>query len=84
MGKPWQFANVIVLNKISTILAIEARRVRATIEALNPGALVVTADYGQAPLEHILNTKRFDMDAASKSAGWLRELGGESTNGTPH
>ena len=52
-----QFANVIVLNKVSTIPDIEARRVRAAIEALNPGALVVSADYGQVPLENILNTK---------------------------
>ena len=48
---------MIVLNKVSTIPDIEARRVRAAIEALNPGALVVSADYGQVPLENILNTK---------------------------
>ena len=68
---------MIVLNKVSTVTEVEARRVRATLKALNPGALVVSTDYGQAPLEHILNTRRFDMDEASRSAGWLRELAGE-------
>eukprot|EP00936_MAST-01D_sp_MAST-1D-sp1_P000868 g868.t1 len=72
-----EFANVIVLNKIDSVPALEARRVRTALMALNPGALVIETNYGRVPLKHMLNTERFNMEAASKSAGWLRELAGE-------
>ena len=68
---------MIVLNKISTVEPVEARRIHATLEALNPGALVISTDYAQAPLEHILSTQRFNMNEASRSKVWLRELAGE-------
>ncbi|MEX1369228.1 MAG: GTP-binding protein, partial [Nannocystaceae bacterium] len=56
-----------------------AREVKAILEALNPGALVLPASRGQVPLASVLDTGRFDYDEAASSAGWIRELQGEHT-----
>jgi G3E family GTPase len=74
-----EFADVIVLNKLDLVDAEERGRVAAILAHLNPGARVIEAVRGEVPLREVLGTGRFDMDAASQSAGWLRELNGEHT-----
>ena len=72
-----EFANVIVLNKASSISRADLTRLKTAISALNPAADLIEADYGQVPLHRILNTTKFCMREASLSAGWLRELAGQ-------
>jgi len=74
-----EFANVIVLNKLDLVEPQQAREVQAVIEALNPGARVVTATMGRVSPTAILDTGLFDYDEAAASAGWIRELNGEHT-----
>ncbi len=74
-----EFANVIVLNKLDLVQPEQAREVQAVLEALNPGAQVVTATRGRVPPTTILDTGLFDYDEAAASAGWIRELSGEHT-----
>lgn len=74
-----EFADVIVLNKLDLVSEEKALEVKAIIKALNPGAKVLTATYGQVPLASVLDTGLFDYDKASSSAGWIRELNGEHT-----
>lgn len=47
------------------------------MHTLNPEAQVVRAVHGQAPLELIFHTGRFDMERIRNSPGWLKELRGE-------
>jgi G3E family GTPase len=49
------------------------------IKALNPVAEVIYARQGDVPLKKILGTGRFDLDRASRMAGWFKELAGEHT-----
>ncbi len=49
----------------------------SAIKALNPVAEIVYAEYGNVPLKRILGTGRFDLDRASRMAGWFKELAGE-------
>ena len=74
-----EFADVIVLNKADLASPEELRQVEGVIKALNPRAEVVPATFGSVPLDRILNTKRFDLEEASQSPGWARELRGEHT-----
>jgi len=72
-----EFANVIVINKIDLVSTDELKTLEATLQKLNPTARLIHAQEGQIDLTAVLNTGLFDMDAAQRSAGWLKELEGE-------
>lgn len=69
-----EFANVIVLNKVSEVSEEQRIQLRGLIAALNPQASVVETDYGAAPLDSIFDTGLFDHAAAENYAGWAQEL----------
>ena len=54
---------------------------KATIHRLNPGARIITSEFGRVKSEEILNTGLFDFEEAQNSAGWQKEL--ESEGHTP-
>ncbi|MFC4034719.1 GTP-binding protein [Streptomyces polygonati] len=72
-----EFADLIVLNKLDLVDEQEAVRLRAALGRLNPGARVITARYGQVPLEELLGTGLFDLERAQQAPGWVRELNGD-------
>jgi G3E family GTPase len=74
-----EFANVIVLNKTDVAGPEKTEAVQAALRVLNPTARFVKTTFGKVPLGDILNTKLFDYDKASSSAGWMKELRGEHT-----
>ncbi|MCF7729116.1 MAG: zinc metallochaperone GTPase ZigA [Chthoniobacterales bacterium] len=69
-----EFANVIVINKMDLVSSEQAKELRAILYKLNPEATIITAERGVVPLEQLLNTKKFDMEKAERSAGWIQEL----------
>ncbi|MCB9764790.1 MAG: GTP-binding protein [Alphaproteobacteria bacterium] len=71
-----EFADVLVINKLDQVSEAELGRLRGVLAALNPGAVLVEATWGRAPLSAVLGTQRFDMERAAASPGWLRELEG--------
>jgi G3E family GTPase len=74
-----EFANVIVLNKIGRLDEQGQRTANALVRALNPTARIVESNWGQVPLDAILDTRLFDFEAAQQAPGWARELRGEHT-----
>lgn len=72
-----EFADTLIVNKISDVSDEQRRDVLAVVTALNPGAKVVLADHGQVPLTDILDTGRFDFETAERNPRWARELAGE-------
>ena len=72
-----EFADVIVLNKTDLVTEEDVVTAEAALRALNPKAHVVRAQRGRVSLAEVLDTGRFDMEAASQGAGWMRELSGE-------
>ncbi len=74
-----EFANVLVLNKTDLVTAAELGRLEGILHHINPDARIVRTEWGQVPLETIMNTGLFDFDKASQSPGWLKELRGEHT-----
>jgi G3E family GTPase len=71
-----EFANVIILNKTDLVDAPIVGLLKATIQKLNPGAKILTSDFGKINPQEILNTKLFDFEEAQSSAGWQKELQG--------
>jgi G3E family GTPase len=72
-----EFADVIVVNKTDLMDGRGRAELRASLAALNPEADIVFAERGRVPLHQVLGTGRFDLERASRMAGWARELAGE-------
>ncbi|MET0576547.1 MAG: GTP-binding protein [Mesorhizobium sp.] len=71
-----EFADVVVVNKISEVPSAQRAAVRRVIAALNPDARVVHADFGRLPLGEILDTGLFDEAKAATHPLWHKELFG--------
>ncbi|MCB5238376.1 GTP-binding protein [Niallia circulans] len=72
-----EFANVIVLNKTDLISESKLQELKAVIQKFNPEAKIIESEYSRVPLNQVLNTGLFDFEAASQSAGWIKELNEE-------
>lgn len=72
-----EFADVILVSKTDLINEEQLRRISGLLKTLNPGAEVIPISEGNIALDKVLNTGKFDIEAASMSAGWIKELMGE-------
>jgi len=74
-----EFADTIVINKISDIDAEDRELVLAIVKGLNAGARIILADRGQVAMEEFFAGPRFDMEQAERNPRWQQELAGEHT-----
>ena len=74
-----EFADVIVLNKADLVGETQLRQLEGILRALNPRARQVISRFGRVPLGEIIETGRFDLEAAKAAPGWMAELRGEHT-----
>jgi G3E family GTPase len=71
-----EFADVVVLNKISDASPENRDLARKIIRALNPEVRLVEADFGRVPLGAVLDTGLFDHEKAQGHPLWAKELYG--------
>ncbi len=71
-----EFADVIILNKTTDAGPDRVRAARTIIQALNPDARVIEADYAKVPSDQVFNTGLFDFDKAHEHPLWAKELYG--------
>jgi G3E family GTPase len=71
-----EFADVVVVNKASEVSPDHLALVRKVVKSLNADARIVQADFGQAPLDAILDTRLFDEEKAQRHPLWHKELYG--------
>jgi G3E family GTPase len=71
-----EFADVIVLNKITDAGPARADAARKIIRALNPDARLVETDHSRVATDQILDTGLFDFDTAHNHPMWAKELYG--------
>jgi len=71
-----EFADVIVLNKVSDAGPERTNAARKIIRALNPDARVIETDRARVQAETIFDTGLFDFDAAHTHPMWAKELYG--------
>ncbi|PEI05905.1 hypothetical protein CRM79_01180 [Pantoea agglomerans] len=72
-----EFCDLLVLNKTDLLSPAELHQLQGMLRALNPHARMVNSEFGQVPLDCLLNTGRFDFDRAAQAPGWLQTLRGE-------
>jgi G3E family GTPase len=71
-----EFANVVILNKVSDAGPDRADAARKIIRALNPDAPLIEADHSIVPPQAIFATGLFDFDRAAEHPLWAKELYG--------
>lgn len=83
-----EFADVLIVNKVDLLPENErsetVKKITRLLTMLNPGAKVIVPDqakFKDFDVAQVINTKLFDMEKASRSAGWMREL--SKTHHTP-
>jgi len=74
-----EFADVILVNKCDLVSDDELREVEAVIRTLNADAKMIRTVNAEVGLREIIGTDRFDMEAATNSAAWIKELSNEHT-----
>lgn len=71
-----EFADVVVLNKISEATSEQREAVSKIVRALNPDARQIEADFGKVPLDAVLDTGLFNHEKAQEHPLWHKELYG--------
>lgn len=71
-----EFADVVVLNKVSAATSAQLDAARLIIRGLNPDARVIETDLGRVPPDAIFDTGLFDFQRAHQHPLWFKELHG--------
>ncbi|WP_232495529.1 GTP-binding protein [Novosphingobium kaempferiae] len=71
-----EFADVVIVNKASSVTAEQLAVVKKLVASLNADARILTCDQGRAPLDAILDTGLFDEEKAAQNPLWAKELYG--------
>ncbi len=69
-----EFCDVLVVNKADLVDANELARLQRILARLNPRARQVVSRFGDVPLTEVIDTGRFDFEAAANAPGWLTSL----------
>ncbi|MBO6754789.1 MAG: GTP-binding protein [Roseibium sp.] len=71
-----EFADTIILNKVSATSPGNLDAARKIVRSLNPDAVLFETDYSRVPIADILGTGRFDFEKAHEHPLWYKELNG--------
>jgi len=71
-----EFADVVILNKVSTADAEQRQAAVKIIKALNPDARLIETDFCEVPLDEVLDTGLFSLERAEMNPLWFKELNG--------
>ncbi len=69
-----EFADVVVINKVSAVSAEQLAVVKQVVASLNADARIIEADYSKVELDQILDTGLFDDEKAEQHPLWFKEL----------
>jgi G3E family GTPase len=71
-----EYADVVVLNKVSDASDDHRQAARAIIRSLNADARIIEADYSDIPLGEVLGTGLFNFEKAHRNPLWFKGLNG--------
>lgn len=69
-----EFCDVLLINKCDLVSPEELTHLEAVLTGIQPTAKIIKTVQGNVDVNEILNTRRFDFEQASQSAGWVKEL----------
>lgn len=71
-----EFADTIILNKVSATSPENLDAARKIIRSLNSEAIIIETDYSKVNANEVVGTGRFDFDRAHQHPLWFKELHG--------
>ncbi|MEO3476304.1 GTP-binding protein [Phaeobacter sp. CAU 1743] len=71
-----EFADVVILNKVSDAGPVRTDAARKIIRSLNADARIIEVDHSEVAPEDILDTHLFDFETAHEHPMWAKELYG--------
>lgn len=69
-----EFCDVLILNKTDLVNQEDLNQLENILRKLQPTAQFIKTKYAEVDLKDVLNTKLFDFEKATNSAGWIKEL----------
>ncbi|OLL29396.1 cobalamin biosynthesis protein CobW [Burkholderia sp. SRS-W-2-2016] len=66
--------DVLIVNKADLVGADDLARLQRILARVNPRAEQLVSRFGDAPLDQLLNTGRFDFETTAGAPGWLAAL----------
>jgi G3E family GTPase len=73
-----EFADVVVLNKVTSAGPERTAAARRVIRGLNPAATLIETDFCDVPLASVLDTGLFDFVQARTRPLWVQEISGSA------
>ncbi|WP_343526207.1 GTP-binding protein [Sphingomonas sp.] len=75
-----EFADVVVVNKASSVSPEQLAVVKKLVASLNADARIIACDHAKVPLDAILDTGLFDEEKAARHPLWAKELYGYASH----
>ena len=72
-----EFCNLVLLNKAAELSADELGKLKGIVKSINPGATVLSCNYGDVDLDELIYTGLFNFDEVATSAAWIAAIEGE-------
>jgi len=79
-----EFCNIVLLNKAAEVSPEELGRLRGIVHGLNPGARILSCNWGDIDLDEIIYTGLFDFERVATSAAWIAAIEGEEHEDEDH
>ncbi|MFV8828119.1 GTP-binding protein [Alkalihalobacterium sp. APHAB7] len=78
-----EFCDVLIVNKCDLVTEEELQKLEQVLTTLQPKAKIIRSVRVDIDSSEILNTRLFNFEEASNSAGWIRELTAGHEQHTP-
>ena len=79
-----EFCSTIIINKVDEISDEDRKKVIEVVRSLQPEAKLIETNYSKVELSEVLDTKRFDIEKAFSSAGWIHAMENDDKHEEEH
>lgn len=69
-----EFCDTIMLNKCDLVTEADLQQIEAVLRALQTRAKIIRCEYGDVPMDEVLDTDRFNYEEVAMSAGWIQAI----------
>ena len=79
-----EFCDTIMLNKCDLVTEADLQQIEAVLRALQTRAKIIRCEYGDVPMDEVLDTDRFNYEEVAMSAGWIQAIENEDGDHDEH
>ena len=79
-----EFCDVLLLNKRDLVPEAALDRIEEVVRTLQPRAEIIRTAHADVDPDRVLDTGRFDLEAAQREVGWKRALAGHQDDEQEH